>query len=498
MRLAEARLNVDTRAVSYNDEMEANADDFRRDRFHEECGVVGIFGHPEAANLAYLSLYALQHRGQESAGIVSSNGEILISHRNLGLVAEIFSEDVIRKLEGRSAIGHNRYSTSGQTLLKNTQPFVVEYGRGGIAIAHNGNLVNATELREQLQEQGAIFQSNVDTEVIVHLIANSKAERSIDRVVAALAQVRGAYSLVFLTPRALIAARDPNGFRPLVLGSIKDTVVVASETCALDLIGAKYEREVEPGEVLHITEAGVESFHPFPQVPRTSCVFEYVYFARPDSTVYGRNVYEVRKQLGRQLAMEHPVEADIVIPVPDSGVPAALGYADQAKLPFEMGLIRNHYVGRTFIEPRDAIRHFGVKIKLNAQEGVLRGKRVVVVDDSIVRGTTSRKIVQMVRHAGATEVHMRISSPPTISSCFYGIDTPTQQELIASANTLEDIRKFITADSLGYLSERGLYSFLRPGDSNGYCAACFTGRYPVPVTDQGRTRQLVLFEAKDR
>jgi len=468
------------------------------DRFHDECGVVGIFGHPEAANLAYLSLYALQHRGQESAGIVSSDGQSLIAHRDLGLVAEIFNEDVIRKLEGPAAIGHNRYSTSGQTVLKNTQPFVVEYGRGGIAVAHNGNLVNATEVREQLQENGAIFQTSVDTEVVVHLIAQSKAERTIDRVVAALAQVRGAYSMVFLTPRELIAARDPNGFRPLVLGRIKDAVVIASETCALDLIGAVYEREIEPGEVVHVTAAGIESFHPFPAVARTSCVFEYIYFSRPDSTVYGRNVYEVRKQLGRQLAMEHPVEADIVIPVPDSGVPAALGYAEEAKLPFEMGLIRNHYVGRTFIEPRDAIRHFGVKIKLNAQEGVLRGKRVVVVDDSIVRGTTSRKIVQMVRNAGAREVHMRISSPPTKASCFYGIDTPTQQELIASQKSTDGIREFITADSLGYLSERGMYAFLKPGDSNGYCAACFTGRYPVPVTDQGRTQQLVLFEARDR
>ena len=468
------------------------------DRFREECGIVGVFGHPEAANLVYLSLYALQHRGQESAGIVSAKDDILISHRSLGLVADIFNEDIIRRLEGTAAIGHNRYSTSGQTLLKNTQPFVVEYGRGGLAVAHNGNLVNAVELREQLEGDGSIFQSNVDTEVIVHLMASSKGERTVDRVVTALGQVRGAYSLVFLTPRELIVARDPNGFRPLVMGRIKDAVIVTSETCALDLIGATYEREVEPGEVLRVSAAGVESFHPFPAAPRTSCVFEYIYFARPDSRVYDRNVYEVRKELGRQLAREHPVDADIVIPVPDSGVPAALGFAEQAKLPFEMGLIRNHYVGRTFIEPRDAIRHFGVKVKLNAQADVLRGKRVVVVDDSIVRGTTSKKIVQMLRHAGAAEVHMRISSPPTVGSCYYGVDTPTNEELIAFDNSNEGIREFITADSLGYLSVRGMYSFLKNGDGNGFCAACFTGRYPLPVSDQGRTHQLVLFEAKER
>ncbi len=467
------------------------------DRFHDECGIVGIFGHPEAANLAYLSLFALQHRGQESAGIVSSKGDILISHRGLGLVADVFNEDIIRKLEGTAAIGHNRYSTSGQTLLKNTQPFVVEYG-GGLAVAHNGNLVNAKELHDQLEEQGAIFQSTVDTEVIIHLMAASKGERTVDRVVAALRAVRGAYSLVFLTPHELIAARDPNGFRPLVLGRVKDAIVVASETCALDLIDATYEREIDPGEVVRISAAGIESFHPFLTAPRTSCIFEYVYFARPDSRVYDRNVYEVRKQLGRQLANEEPAEADIVIPVPDSGVPAALGYAEQAGLPFEMGLIRNHYVGRTFIEPRAAIRHFGVKVKLNAQADVLAGKRVVVVDDSIVRGTTSRKIVQMVRNAGASEVHMRISSPPTIGSCFYGVDTPTAGELIASSNAVEQIRDYITADSLGYLSVKGLYSFLQPGDRDGFCAACFTGRYPVPVTDQGRTHQLVLFEARER
>ena len=453
------------------------------DRFREECGIVGVFGHPEAANLVYLSLYALQHRGQESAGIVSAKDDILISHRSLGLVADIFNEDIIRRLEGTAAIGHNRYSTSGQTLLKNTQPFVVEYGRGGLAVAHNGNLVNAVELREQLEAEGSIFQSNVDTEVIVHLMASSKGERTVDRVVAALAQVRGAYSLVFLTPRELIAARDPNGFRPLVIGRIKDAVVVTSETCALDLIGATYEREVEPGEVVRVSASGVESFHPFPSAPRTSCVFEYIYFARPDSRVYDRNVYEVRKELGRQLAREHPVDADIVIPVPDSGVPAALGFAEEAKLPFEMGLIRNHYVGRTFIEPEQRVRDFGVRLKLNPVKAILNGKRVVLIDDSIVRGTTSRKLVRMLRNAGATEVHMRISCPPTISPCFYGVDTPSKKQLIAANKSIEEIRDYIGADSLAYLSLDGMKQACGDGEKTTYCTACYTGKYPTNWVD---------------
>ena len=467
------------------------------DKFREECGVVGVFGLPEASNLAYLSLYALQHRGQESAGIVSAKDDILISHRGLGLVADIFNEGIIRKLEGTAAIGHNRYSTSGGTQLKNCQPFVVEYERGGLAVAHNGNLVNSVELRHQLQRRGSIFQSNVDSEVFVHLIATAKGETTTDRLIEALLQVRGAYSLVFLTPRELFAVRDPNGFRPLVMGRLEGGVIFASETCALDLIGATYEREVEPGEMIRVSEEGIESFHPFPKMPTSRCVFEYIYFARPDSRVYDRNVYAVRKELGRQLAREQPADADIVIPVPDSGLPAALGFSEQAGLPFEMGLVRNHYVGRTFIEPRAAIRHFGVKVKLNAQEGVLAGKRVVVVDDSIVRGTTSRKIVEMLRNAGAREVHMRISSPPTVSSCFYGIDTPTSEELIASSHSVEEICKFITADSLGYLSEKGMYAFLKDRESNGFCAACFTGRYPLPP-EQEEEVQLRLFEAGDR
>jgi len=466
------------------------------DKFHEECGVVGVYGHPEAATLAYLALYALQHRGQESAGIVASNGEALISHRGMGHVAEIFEHDVLARLEGRLAIGHNRYSTSGSTVLKNCQPFVVEWAQGALGIAHNGNLVNAEELRAKLETRGSIFQSTVDSEVIVHLIAASKEETLLGRIVDALGQVRGAYSLVFLTENRVIAARDPGGFRPLVLGRVGDAVVIASETCALDLVDARYEREIEPGEIVTLSERGVESIRPFASDPH-HCVFEYVYFARPDSRVYGRNVYEVRKALGRQLARESPVPADIVIAVPDSGVPAAIGYAEEAHLPYEMGLIRNHYVGRTFIEPSSSIRNFGVKVKLNALREVLDGKRVVVVDDSIVRGTTSRKLISMIRQAGAREVHMRISSPPTTNPCFYGIDTPTREELIASAHSVEEIRTYLSADSLAYLSHAGLFAFTG-GRAEGFCDACFTGRYPVALGDETRARQLHLFEASER
>jgi amidophosphoribosyltransferase len=464
--------------------------------FREKCGIVGVYGHPEAANLAYLGLSALQHRGQEAAGIVSSDGQVLVSHRGVGLVHDVFPEDIIRRLTGRAAIGHNRYSTTGASQLKNAQPLVVEYGRGGLAVAHNGNLVNAETLRGELEASGSIFQSSVDTEVLVHLIAASRAETIEDRVVEALAAVRGDYALVFLSPDKLIAARDPHGFRPLVLGRVKGAWVVASETCALDLVDATYEREIAPGEVVVISDAGFESYRVLPPSPGAACIFEYVYFARPDSIVFGRNVYEVRKNLGRRLATESAVPADIVVPVPDSGVPAAIGYAETAGLPFEMGLIRNHYVGRTFIEPRDAIRHFGVKVKLNAQRSVLEGKRVIVVDDSIVRGTTSRKIVKMIRDAGAAEVHMRISSPPTTHPCYYGIDTPTRAELIASSHTVEETCRYITADSLAYLSEEGMYAFLGGTDA-GYCDACFTGKYPVPFEDGGVHRQLVLFDAKD-
>jgi len=464
------------------------------DRFHEECGVVGVFGHPEAANLAYLALYALQHRGQESAGIVSSRGDALISHRGLGLVADIFHPDIIRRLVGTAAIGHNRYATQGETVLKNAQPLVVEYQGGALAVAHNGNLVNAVELRQRLEASGSIFQSTSDTEVVIHLIAQSSGMALVDRVISALSEVRGAYSLVFLSKDQLVAARDPLGFRPLVLGRVKDAWVVVSETCALDLINATYEREVEPGEVIVIGPDGLRSYHPFPPMPARRCVFEYVYFARPDSRVFGRTVYQVRRELGRQLARETGVEADIVTPVPDSGVPAAIGYAEESGIPYQLGLIRNHYVGRTFIEPTDSIRHFGVRVKLNAMPELLEGKRVVVVDDSLVRGTTSQKIVTMLRGAGAKEVHMRICSPPTISPCYYGIDTPTREELVGASHSVDEICKFIGADSLGYLSESGLYAFLK-GEERSFCDACFTERYPIPVEGGPEPRQLQLFDA---
>ncbi len=469
------------------------------DKFREECAVMGVYGHPEAANMVYLGLYALQHRGQESSGIVSSDGKGLTSHRQMGLVADVFKEDVIKRLEGSSAIGHNRYSTTGQSHLKNAQPFVVEYSQGPIAISHNGNLVNGTLLREELERAGSIFQSTSDTEVIIHLIATSKESSLMGRIIEALARARGAYSLLFLTLDRMIAVRDPMGFRPLVLGRFQSgpsagACVVASETCALDLIEASYWRDVEPGEIVVIGPDGIESLKPFPPAPHAKCIFEYIYFARPDSNLFGHNVYQVRKALGRQLARENGVPADLVTPVPDSGVPAAIGYAEESGIPLDFGLIRNHYVGRTFIEPAQSIRHFGVKIKLNAQRAVLEGKRVVVVDDSIVRGTTSRKIIRMLRDAGAKEVHVRISSPPTIGPCYYGIDTPTRTELIAANGSVEEIRRFIEADTLAYLSRDGMYTYF-DGKSQGFCDACFTGNYPVHFDDEGHTKQLHLFDA---
>ena len=472
------------------------------DKFHDECAVMGVYGHPEASNMVYLGLYALQHRGQESCGIVSSDGKGLISHRQMGLVADAFKEDVIKHLEGASAIGHNRYSTQGQSHLKNAQPFVVEYSQGPIAISHNGNLVNGTLLRSELESAGSIFQSTTDTEVVIHLIATSKEPTLMGRIVEALGRVRGAYSLLFLTLDKMIAARDPYGFRPMVLGKFPGgkncgAFVVASETCALDLIEAEYVREVEPGEIITFGADGMESLKPFPPVPHAKCIFEYIYFSRPDSNLFGHNVYQVRKELGRQLARESGIDADLVTPVPDSGVPAAIGYAEESKIPLDFGLIRNHYVGRTFIEPQQSIRNFGVKIKLNAQKEVLNGKRVIVVDDSIVRGTTSRKIIRMLRDAGAKEVHMRISSPPTIGPCYYGIDTPTRTELIASTNSLEEIRRFIEADTLAYLSPEGMYAYFE-GEKQGYCDACFSGNYPVHFEDEGHTRQLHLFDAVKR
>ena len=476
--------------------VELEAEEAKVDGFHEECGVFGVYGHPEAANLVYLGLYALQHRGQESAGIVSSNGKSLISHRGMGLVADIFNSEVLGRLEGTAAIGHNRYSTTGSTTLKNCQPLVVEYARGGLALAHNGNLVNFEELRARLEASGSIFQSSSDSELVIHLIASSHAADLPGRVGDALAQVRGAYSLVLLTENCLIAVRDPHGFRPLVIGKLNDATIVASETCALDLVRAEYVREVEPGEMLVITDEGMRSLHPFAPAVTKRCVFEYVYFARPDSLLYGRNVYSVRKQQGRALARECPADADIVVPVPDSGNAAALGYAEEAGMPFEMALVRSHYIGRTFIEPRASIRHFGVKIKFNPVAELLKGKRIVLVEDSLVRGTTLRKVIPMLRQAGAREVHMRIAAPPTTNSCFYGIDTPTREELLASHQTVEEIRRYITADSLAYLSWDGLYSF-NGGVSEGYCDACFTGNYPVEIPKHTGATQLHLFEAAE-
>jgi amidophosphoribosyltransferase len=462
------------------------------------CGVVGVFGHPEAANLAYLGLYALQHRGQESAGIVSTDGEKLRAVREMGHVNDIFTANRLKDLPGFAAIGHVRYSTAGDSSKKNAQPIAVDYAGGSVAVGHNGNLVNAVELRERLEADGAIFQTTSDTECIVHLIARSRERTLPERAADALRQVRGAYSLVFLTENSLVAVRDPMGFRPLVLGKVKDTWVVSSETCAFELLGATYERDVEPGEMVIIDERGLRSHRPFGPQPPHRCVFEWVYFARPDSTIDGRSVYRARERMGRRLAIEHAVPADVVIPVPDSGVAAAIGYARESGIPYDQGLMRSHYMGRTFIEPSQQIRHFGVKLKLSPVREVLNGKRVVVVDDSIVRGTTSRKIVDMIRGAGATEVHMRISSPPTQGPCHYGIDTPTREELIASSRTPEEIRQFVGADSLGYLSLEGLHESVNgasDGPRDGFCDACFSNKYPITIQQPARLRQLRLISA---
>ena len=443
------------------------------------CGIFGIYDHPEASNLTYLGLYALQHRGQESAGIVSADGRQLHHYRQMGHVSEIFTRDILKKLPGKNSIGHVRYSTAGSSEIKNAQPFVVDYASGGLAIAHNGNLTNYSFIRSELEASGSIFQSTMDTEVIIHLIAHSRKKTFIEKTIEALQQVKGAYSLVFLTEQEMVVARDPYGFRPLVLGELKDSPVFASESCAFDLIGAKLVREVEPGEVLLINGGGIESFRPFPETHNSQCVFEFIYFARPDSFLFNRNVYEVRKELGVQLAKEAPVDADMVVPIPDSGFPATIGFALESKIPLEMGMIRNHYVGRTFIEPEQSIRHFGVKIKLNPVKGLMDGKRVITVDDSIVRGTTSRKIIKMFRNAGAKEVHMRISSPPITHPCFFGIDTPEKSQLIASSHTIRETQKYVTATSLHYLSLEGLRKCLK-AQAEQFCYACFTGDYPIP------------------
>ncbi|HVJ55746.1 MAG TPA: amidophosphoribosyltransferase [Aliidongia sp.] len=469
-------------------ELQTNPFDAEDDHFHEECGVFGVFGHVEAAAFTALGLHALQHRGQEAAGVVSYDGIQFHSHRGLGQVGDNFSsKDVIERLKGMAAIGHNRYATTGEVALRNVQPLFGDFEFGGLAICHNGNLTNSYQLRSQLVRRGSLFQSTSDTEVIIHLIATSLRRTVLERVVDALRQIEGAYSLAALSKEGLIGVRDPLGVRPLVLGKVGSAWVLASETVALDIIGADFVRDVEPGEIVLINDEGIQSIRPFGTMPRRFCIFEYIYFARPDSMVEGTDVYEVRKRIGMELARENPVDADIVIPVPDSGVPAALGYSNQSGTPFELGIVRNHYVGRTFIEPTDQIRHLGVKLKHNANRRAIEGKRVVLVDDSIVRGTTSLKIVEMVRQAGAREVHMRISSPPTSHSCFYGIATPEREKLLASRMDVAEMAKFIKADSLAFISLDGLYRALgEPGRDPiqpRFCDACFTGEYPIPLTD---------------
>ena len=452
------------------------------DKFHDECGVVAIFAHPEAEKLAYLGLHALQHRGQESAGIVTSDGLTSRVHKAMGLVADIFTEDVLSKIRGTLAIGHTRYSTAGDSALLNAQPILVQSNKGSIGVAHNGNLVNAAEVRGRLERQGSIFQTNSDTEVIVHLIALSREHTLPEAIADALRRVEGAFSLVVMSPDRIIAARDPRGFRPLAMGRIaalegqkRDTIVFASETCAFDLIGATYERDVKPGELIVVGPEGITSRFYSTAAPQSSCIFEHVYFSRPDSRVFGRAVQTSREEMGRQLAREAPVDADLVVPVPDSGVTAAVGYAAESGIPFRFGLIRNHYVGRTFIEPSQSVRDFGVKLKLNPVQSLLEGKRVVLIDDSIVRGTTSRKIVRMIRSAGAKEVHMRISCPPTISPCYYGVDTPSKDQLIAANKSIGEIRDYIRVDSLAYLSLEGLKKACGEGEKTSYCSACYTG-----------------------
>lgn len=458
----------------------------------EECGVFGAYGHPEAANLTYLGLYALQHRGQEGAGICSSDGKQIYTEKSMGLVADIFTERRLKRLPGFSAIGHNRYSTAGGSSIKNVQPLVANFSLGTITVAHNGNLVNAGILREQLEDEGAIFQSNADSEVIIHLTAHARGDSLSARLIQAIQEISGAFSLLVMTEKELIAVRDPYGVRPLSLGSYDGAYIVASETCAFDLIGAEYVREIEPGEMVIIGENGIESIKAINSPKKAHCVFEFIYFSRPDSNIFGGiSVNETRKELGKQLARESHVDADIVIPVPDSGIPSAIGFSEESGIHFDLGLIRNHYVGRTFIEPKQNIRHFGVKIKLNPVRKMLKGKKVIVVDDSIVRGTTSKKIIKMLRDVGgAKEVHMRISSPKTVGPCYYGIDTPTRNELIASTHLLEEIRKFITADSLAYLTLEGLKSVVP--DHQDYCYACFDNNYPIHFPGE-HLQQMDLF-----
>ena len=448
------------------------------DKFKDECGVFGVYGHSEASKLTYLGLYSLQHRGQESAGIASADGDRVRVVKKMGYVNEIFDEAALATLPGHIAIGHTRYSTAGESKLSNAQPILIDCVHGQVGICHNGNIVNANEVRDRLVRAGSIFQTNSDTEVVLHLYARSQAGSVEDAIVESITQLTGAFSFALITKDSMIAVRDPHGFRPLALGKLGDGWAVTSETCGLDLIGATYVRDVEPGEVLIIGPHGLRSIKPFPPAPLSHCIFEHVYFARPDSDVFGQSVNEVRTNLGRALARETGVPADVVVPIPDSGVCAAIGYSEEAKVPMRFGLIRNHYVGRTFIEPAQSIRHFGVKVKLNPVKSILAGKRVVLIDDSLVRGTTSRKIVKMVRAAGASEVHLRISCPPTVSPCFYGVDTPRRRELIAATHSLDEIRKYVGADTLGYLSLDGLLSSVKSKGS-AYCTSCYTGNYPV-------------------
>lgn len=470
--------------------------DLRQDKFKEECGIFGIFGHAEASTLTQLGLFALQHRGQEACGIVSSDGLDLHQFRSQGLVADVLNEDVLAKLSGSSAIGHTRYSTTGKNTIKEVQPFSVTCQHGDIAVCHNGNLPFAKARRKELEKEGAIFSSTSDTETILHSIARTRATDVVEAIEKVLKETEGAFSLLFLTPKALIAVRDPRGFRPLVLGKLKDAWCVASETCAFDLIDAEYVREVEPGEMIIVTERGVESRKPFAAKPHSVCTFEHVYFSRPDSTIYGRSVNESRHKMGKRLALEHPIDADIVVPVPDSGVAAAIGYSSQSGIPFRQAIIRNHYVGRTFIEPSQSIRSFGVRLKLNPIRDLIKGRRVILVDDSIVRGTTSKKIVSMVRESGAKEVHMRISCPPTTHSCYYGVDTPRRQDLIAArfssptiSSPSEDgepdvqkIAEYIGADSLGYLSLEGMLEAIGI-ETTSSCTACWSGKYPTLIAN---------------
>ena len=458
------------------------------DKLREECGVVAIHGHPDAARQTYLGLYALQHRGQESAGIATADGTNLSNIKGMGLVADIFTEEVLAKLHGDMAIGHTRYSTTGDSALLNAQPIRVDSTKGLIAIAHNGNLVNLGNVRAKLEREGAFFQTTSDSEIIVQLIAHSREGTLVDAIADSLRQVDGAFSIVMMTRDRVFAARDPRGFRPLSMGRISnpdgpDTIVFASETCAFDLLRAKFERDVQPGELVMVTRDGVTSRQYSTGIPQSSCIFEHVYFARPDSKIFNRWVQESREEMGRQLVRESHVDADLVVPVPDSGVTAAIGYAAESGIPFRFGLIRNHYVGRTFIEPEQRVRDFGVKLKLNPVRNLLEGKRIILIDDSIIRGTTSRKIVRMVRAAGAKEVHLRISCPPTISPCFYGVDTPSKRELIAANNSIEEIRRFIEADSLAYLSLEGLQKACDGGEGNHFCVACYTGEYPTEWVD---------------